>query len=119
MTATPIAFQSSEGRYAYEGVTQLFNCFAEKRGPDGKGPLSVIPSDGIIEFCDTAIGPCRGMIFMEDLDVAYSVHPSSCYKITFDGTTATATRIGTVPGNGPVQLSRNQKASPEIAVRSD
>lgn len=119
MTTAPIAFQSSQGRYNFEGVAQLINAYAEKRGPDAKAPLSVVPSDGIIELCDEAPGPCRGMIFLEDLDVGYSFHPSSCYKITWGGTTATALRIGTVPGIDPVQLSRNQNASPEVCVRTN
>lgn len=119
MTAAPIAFESSQGQYAFEGVTQLINCYAEKRGPDAKGPLSVVPCDGIIQLVDEAPGPCRGMIYMEDSDALYSIHPSSAYKITYDGTTATALRIGTVPGIDPVQLSRNQKADPQITVRTN
>lgn len=115
----PIAFQSSEGQYSFEGTAQLINAYAEKRGQDAKSPLSVVPSDGIIELTDTEIGPCRGMIYLEDLDCLYHFHPSSCYKTTFDGTTATTVRIGTVPGIDPVQLSRNQKASPEICIRTN
>ncbi len=119
MTTAPIAFESSEGRYSFEGVAQLINAYPEKRGQDAKRPLSVHPADGLIEFVDTGGGPCRGLIYLEDLDKAYAIGPSSAYKITFDGTTATSTRIGTVPGNDPVQLSRNQNASPEVVIRSD
>lgn len=119
MTAAPIAFESNEGQFSFEGVAKLINAYAEKRGKDGKGPLSVIPSDGIIEATDDATGPCRGMIYMEDLDKLYSIHSSSCYKTTFDGTTFTTVRIGTVPGIDIVQLSRNQKADPEITIKTD
>jgi hypothetical protein len=120
MTAAPIAFESAQGRYSFEGVAQLINAYAERGGKDKKGPLLVQPSDGLVEFVDTTGGLCRGLIYLPDLDAAYSIHPSSAYKITFDGTTATATRIGTIPGSDLVQLSRNQKAStPQVIVRSD
>ncbi len=116
----PIAFQSAQGRFSFEGVASLLNCYAEKRDQDAKAPLSVVPADGLVEFADTATDtPCRGMIYLPDLDKAYSIHSNSCYRITWDGTTATATRIGTVPGIDVVQLSRNQKASPQVVVRSD
>lgn len=119
MTTAQIAFQSAQGRYSFEGVAQLINAYAEKRDPDAKAPLSVLPSDGLVEFVDTDAGQCRGLIYLPDLDKAYSIHPSSAYKITFDGSTATATRIGTVPGTEPVQLSRNQKEDPQVVVKSD
>jgi hypothetical protein len=121
MTAAPIAFRSNPGRYSFEGVAQIINGFAEQRGPDAKAPLSVLPHDGVSTFVDTGSGPCRGFIFLEDLDALYSIHSSSAYKVTYDRDTdtATATRIGTVPGIDPVQLSRNQNASPQIAVRAN
>ncbi len=118
MTTAPIAFQSSEGRYSFEGVAQLLNCYAEKRDKDAKRPLSVLPSDGLVQFVNEATTPCRGdPIFLKDLDKAYSVHANSVYKITYSGGTATATRIGTIPGIDPVQMSRNQNASPQVTVR--
>lgn len=119
MTAAPIAFQSAQGRYAFEGVAQLINAYAEKRDPDAKAPLSVLPSDGLVQLVNTTGGPGRGMIYMEDLDKLYAVTPSSCYKITYSGGVATSTRIGTVPGTDTVQLSRNQKADPQVVVHSD
>jgi hypothetical protein len=119
MTAGPIAFQSNEGRYQFLGVSSLLNAHAEKLDPDAKGPLAVVPSDGIIQFVDEATTPCRGLIYLEDVDKAYSVHANSVYKVTYSAGTATATRIGTIPGTDPVQLSRNQNASPQVTVRSD
>lgn len=119
MTQAPIAFQSNEGRYNFLGVSSLLNAHAEKMDPDAKGPLAVVPSDGIIQFVDEATTPCRGLIYLEDVDKAYSVHANSVYKVTYSAGTATATRIGTIPGTDPVQLSRNQNASPQVTVRSD
>lgn len=119
MTTAPIAFESAEGRYSFEGVAQLLNAYAEKRGPDAKRPMSVLPADGLVEFVDTTAGPCRGMIYLEDIDKLYSIHPQRAYKVTFDGTTATATQIGIAPGSDVVQLSRNQNATPQVVIRSD
>lgn len=117
MSETQIAFQSNEGRYQFLGVARLINGHAEKLDPDAKGPLAVVPSDGILPFVEEATTPCRGLIFLEDLDKAYSVHGNSVYKVTYSGGVAAAVRIGTIPGIDPVQLSRNQNASPQVAVR--
>lgn len=119
MTAAPIAFQSSEGRYSFEGVAQLLNAYAEKRGDDAKAPLSVLPCDGIVEFLDEATTACRGLIFLPDIEKAYSVHANSVWRVTNTGGVPAATRIGTIPGFDPVQISRNQNATPEIMVRCD
>jgi hypothetical protein len=115
MTALPVAFRSNEGKYKFIGTTQLVNAYAELVGNDGKGNLAVLPTEGLVEHADTEAGPGRGMIYLEDLDKLYAVHPSSCYLIDEEGT---ATRIGTVPGIDPVQLSRNQKADPQVFVQS-
>lgn len=119
MAQAPVAFQSAEGRYKFLGVSSLLNGHAEKLDPDAKGPLAVVPSDGIVEFVDEATTPCRGLIYLEDLDKGYSVHDNSVYRVTYSGGVAASTRIGTIPGNDPVQLSRNQNASPQITVRCD
>lgn len=117
MTTAPIAFRSDPGKYLFLGATQLVNAHAEKLGPDSKGALGVMPSDGLVQFSETGSGtPTRGMLFMEDLDKLYVVQSSSCYKITSNGT---ATRIGTVPGTDTVQMSRNQKTDPEVVIKTD
>ncbi len=117
MTAAPIAFRSNPGRYSFVGTTQLVNAYAEQLGNDAKAALAVYPCEGIVEFADTGDGtPCRGLIFMEDLEKVYTIHPSSAFKVTSGGT---ATRIGTVPGTDYVQLSRNQKADPQIVGDTD
>lgn len=113
MTAVPVAFRSYEGKYKFIGSTQLVNAYAEQMGSDGKGTMAVLPSGGLVEFADTDAGPCRGIISMPDLEKVYTIHPSSAYLIESDGT---ATRIGTVPGTELVDLSRNQKADPQVTV---
>lgn len=114
MTAVPVAFRSAEGKYKFLGTTQLVNAYAEQMGQDGKGSMAVLPCEGLVSFTDTESGPCRGMIFMDDLDRGYSIHSSGAYRID-DGSN---TRIGTVPGIDAVELSRNQKEDPQIVVQS-
>jgi hypothetical protein len=116
MASIPIAFRSNEARYKFAGAASLLNAYAEQNGEDAKAPLMVVPADGLVEFAEPTDTPGRGMIFMEDLNVLYSFHSSSAYKIEQDGT---STRIGTVSGITPVQLARNRKVTPQILVRSD
>lgn len=116
MTAVPIAFRTNEARYKFAGAPKLLNAYAEKNGDDAKAPLMVVPADGLVEFAEPADTPCRGMLFMEDLDKLYTFHSSAAYKIIEGGA---AERIGTVSGIDPVQLSRNQKATPQLLVRSN
>lgn len=115
MSAQPIAFHSDVGRFPEFGSTKLVNAYAEKQGSDAKAPMAVLPCDGLVQHTQNGNTPCRGLIYLPDLDVIYSVHHSSCYKVERDGT---STRIGTVPGSEPVQLSRNQKADPQVVVQS-
>jgi hypothetical protein len=113
MTAVNVAFKSQEGKYRFIGTTKLVNAYAEQMGSDAKGSLAVLPAGGVVQFSDTEAGPCRGMIWMPDLEKAYTVHNSSVYRHVADGT---ATRIGTIPGVNQVELSRNQNADPQIAI---
>src|SRR6266516_1116449 len=116
MTAAPVAFRSNPGRYNFIGTTQLVNAYAEQMGNDAKAPLAVVPSDGMVQFSNTGSDTaCRGLIYLEDIDKLYSFHDSGAYVINSAGT---ATRIGTVPGNDTVQLSRNQNASPQVVIWS-
>src|SRR5688572_8532626 len=117
MTAAPIAFKSNPGRYSFIGTAQLVNAYAEQMGNDAKAPLAVLPCDGLVQFSDTGSNtPCRGLIYLEDLEKLYSIHSSSAYVINSAGT---ATRIGTVPGTDNVQMSRNQKADAEVVIKTD
>lgn len=113
MANIPVAFQSKEGKYRFLGSSKLVNAYPEQMGSDGKGALAVLPSPGIVQFSDTEAGPCRDMIFMPDLEKVYTVHNSSVYKHIEGGTTE---RVGTIPGVSQVEISRNQKADPQITV---
>jgi hypothetical protein len=118
MASVPLPFRTNESKYSYSGSPRLINAYAEQRGPDAKGPLVILPCPGLTLFASPSSSPCRGTIALPDLNCAYSIHSTSAYKITYDGTTATTTRVGTVPGTDVVQLSRNQATSPQITIRS-
>jgi Phage stabilisation protein. len=115
VTALPIAFRSDVGRFNEFGSTKLINAYAEKQGNDAKAPLAVLPADGLVQFAMNGDTPCRGLIYLPDLDKIHSIHSSSAYKNLSDGSSV---RIGTIPGIDPVQLSRNQKADPQVLVQA-
>ncbi len=116
MTKALIAFQTNESKYSFLGEPTLVNCYAEKLGPDAKGPLAVLPCAGLVEFAAPTDTTCRGTIYLPDLDCAYSVHATSVFKTTYDGTTATTVRVGVIPGTDVVQLSRNQAEDVQVSV---
>jgi hypothetical protein len=116
MTALPIAFRSSPGKYNFLGTPRLINAYAEQLGNDAKGPLAVLPCAGIIQKWEMDEGPGRGMIYLEDEDALYSIHPHTAYRLYEDGTNL---KVGVVPGVGQVQLSRNQATAPEITILGD
>lgn len=109
--ATP--FGTNEGRYKFIGRPALINCYSEIQTDGMKARYVIIPSAGTIEYDEVTDSPCRGAIYLEDLDVAYTVHAQSIWKIT---NTPTATRVGTIPGIDRVQMERNQKATPQIVI---
>lgn len=115
MTAVPIAFRSNPSRYSFAGNARLVNAYAEQQGNDAKAPLAVLPLPGLVEFSETTDTPGRGLIFCEDLDCLYSIHSSGAFKVLENGT---ATRIGTIPGNDQVQISRNQASPAQISIHS-
>lgn len=114
-----IAFRTNEGKYSFLGSPRLINCYAEQQGPDAKAPLAVVPCPGMLLFASPTDRPGRGTIYLDDLDCAYSVHSSSVYKVTYNGTSATTLRIGALPGTDPVQLSRNQASTPQISIHCE
>ena len=119
MTALQIAFRTNESKYSFLGQTRLINAYAEKQDKDAKGPLAVLPCAGMSLFAAVTDSPCRGTIYLEDTDTAYTIHSTSAYKVTYSGTTATVTRVGVIPGTDVVQPSRNQATMPQISVHCD
>jgi len=115
----PIAFRTNESKYSFSGSPRLINAYAEQTDKDAKAPLSVMPCAGMKLFATVSGSPCRGTIFLEDADCAYSVHSSGVFKVTYDGSTATVLRVGVIPGTDVVQLSRNQAAEHQISVHCE
>lgn len=115
----PIAFRSNPGRYSFSGNARLLNAYAEKQGDDAKAPLAVLADPGLLSAVTVTDTPGRGTIYLDDLDCAYVVHASGVYKVTLSTLSPfalTAARIGTVPGNDQVQLSRNQADPVQISI---
>ncbi len=119
MTAVQIALRSNPSKYTYSGNARLLNAYAEKQGEDGKEPFAVLPAPGMVECCEVTDTPNRGAIYLDDLDAAYVIYSSGAYKVvkaSDNPLTLTALRIGTVPGNDQVQMSRNQADPPQISI---
>lgn len=113
MTALPIAFSTNVSKYAFAGEATLLNAYVEKQGTEAKDPLIVLPSYGLTLQVAVTDTPQRGAIYLDDLDCIYTVHATSVYKVLQSGT---VTRIGILPGNDIVQLSRNQALVPQISI---
>lgn len=117
-----IAFRSNPSRYSFAGSARLINAYAEQQGNDAKAPLAVLACPGMISCCTVTDTPGRGLIYLDDLDCAYSVHSSGVFKVTKTSDspfTLSATRIGTIPGTDQAQLSRNQASSVQISAHCD
>lgn len=114
-----IAFRSNPARYSFAGSARLLNAYAEQQGEDAKAPLAVLPCPGMVPCVTVTDTVNRGMIYLDDLDVIYSVHASSVYKVikTADSPlTLSATRIGTLPGTDQVRMSRNQADPVQVSI---
>lgn len=116
MTAVPIALRSNPGRYSFLGSPRLVNAYAEQQGPDNKQPYAVLPCPGLSQFSAVTDTPCRGMIYLEDLDLIYTIHSSLVYKVNSSGM---STYVGILPGYDQVQISRNMADPVQISVHSD
>lgn len=116
MANSPIAYRSNAGPFNFLGITTLLNMYAIKLGDDAKAPYAAVSCHGTLTFSEVTDTPCRGGIYMEDLDCVYTVHSSSVWKIAEGGT---ATRVGTIPGIDRVQIVRNQKTTPQVVILCD
>lgn len=116
MTKITTPFGSSAGKYNFLGTARLTNCHAELRDDNGKARYVIVPSDGTTLFSAVSDTPCRGTIYLDDLDLAYSVHSGRAYSVSSAGT---ATSLGVIPGQDKIRFARNQKTTPQIVVRCD
>jgi len=116
MTQVPIALRSNPGRYTFLGSPTLINAYAEQQGQDDKEPFAVLPCPGLVKFSTVTDTPCRGLLYLDDLDQIYTVHSSCVYKINSSGT---ATYVGVLPGYDQVQMSRNMADPVQISIHSE
>lgn len=116
MTALPLPFRSNSGKYNFLGTPKLLNAYIEKQGPDAKAETAILPSAGLTLLVEAADTPWRGFVYMEDLDVIYTVHSSGVYKVT---RALVVTRVGTIPGTDIVQISRNQADPVQVSIHCD
>lgn len=115
MTTIPTPFGTIAGKYPFLGTMALKNCYVElEKG--GKAKYNIVRSEGMVSYSAATDTPCRGNIFLPDLNVAYSIHSSSIYKIAEGGT---PTRIGTIPGIDTVEITRNMSDPPQITILCD
>jgi hypothetical protein len=106
MANLPIAYRSNKGQFNFLGVTTLLNMYAAKLGDDAKAPYAAISCPGTATFSEVTDTPCRGNIYMDDLEVVYTLHSSAIWKVT-------------IPGIDKGQIVRNKKATPQVVIRVD
>lgn len=84
------------------GVERLVNCFAEKSPPEGKAPVSLMRSPGIVTATSSLNVPGRGIFnFGESL---YVVAGSTLYRMASD---FSLTSIGSISGTSVVTFAAN------------
>ena len=114
MVAIQTPFGSNRGKYNFLGNASLVNCHMELSADQGRSQYTIVQSDGLDQFCTGIDTPTRGSIFLPDLDLIYTVHSSSVWKINSAGT---ETLVGSIPGTDLVEIVRNKKLTPQIIVR--
>ncbi len=108
--------KSNPGRTGFAGMARYVNCEPEMMGPEGRTPMPVYARGGLSRFSTPAgNGGIRGLFRLDDT-TAYAVAGAGLFRI---GDTGEATRIGSVPGQGPVYFERNRRKVAEVAMVSD
>jgi hypothetical protein len=111
-----IPVRSNQGAYKVQGHPKLVNAYMELGGEDQKSRLALIPSAGLKTFGSDMNGTCRGMIYLEDDELTYTVQGFGVYKVEENGTN---TKLGIVPGTGPVYFARNDATTTQIVLVID
>jgi hypothetical protein len=113
-----IAFplRSNPGRYKIQGSPALFNAYVERVGEENKSQWSLVPCAALSRLGTDVDGSCRGMIWLEEDAKLYAVYGFSLYDVAENGT---KTRIGAIPGTGPVYLARNDANATQVAIVAD
>lgn len=104
MTNIPFPLRSNPGPVTFMGETRLINCFAEQIGQENRSPVSFVSIPGQTVFSTPTDVPTRGMIEVQQLGIAYSLHGATLYKIVADGTATALT--GVIPGSAPAIMEQ-------------
>lgn len=110
MIPIPVPYRTNPSPYSIGGGSYTINAYVEEGGDDNKANYLLMPCAGMTAFGNELSGPCRGMIYLEDESVIYTVNGLQLYKVD---ESATATVIGIIGGSGPVRMVRND-SDPQI-----
>lgn len=117
MSRVPFPLHSEPAPFKFMGEPRCVNVYPEAISTDGKSPVAWLSIPGQTVWATPTEVPSRGMLFMVDLNVLYTLHLSTLYKITSAGVvTAIA---GVIPGSLPVVMIRNGRTPPQIIIVSD
>jgi hypothetical protein len=120
VTALAFPLRSNPSPVRFMGEARLINCFPEETGPENRNPVAILSIPGQTEFADVTDIASRGMIAIDEANVAYSLHGSTLFEIAEDGTPTEI--IGVVPGSQPVIMERGPErlmsSTVEISIAS-
>lgn len=116
MPDVPINFavDTDFSEFAELGNQGLVNAYVKPPAKDGATQAELRVTPGQRAVIDTLDSHCRGLIVVDD-DL-YAFYVSGTYKLDKDNVLTSLTRV---PGSGPVKLSRNGRATPQIGVVND
>ena len=113
MAEIQIPIRSNKAQYSVSGEPKVINAYAEMGGSDQKSEYTLVPCAGLKSFGTDMGGKCRGMIYLVDQDVIYSVQDFGLFKIQEDGTN---TKLATIPGQAECFFARNDAENPQILL---
>ena len=113
---TPINFgmESTPARHGPDGGAEHINCYVEPT-KDGVTETPIYATDGLDEFATLTNGTgWRGGLVIDD--IAYVVDGLYLFEVDTEGT---ATALGSIAGELPVQMCRNEASPPQITMVTD
>ena len=112
----PIPLRSNPGAFKLQGEATVLNAYAQFEGPEAKAATILRACAGLKRFGNDAAAACRGMIYIEEDNVVYTVNGLNLYKMEENGT---LTQLQLIPGDGPVYFARNDAEPPLTMVVSN
>ena len=116
MTLLPIPLKSNPGIYKFEGQPKVFNAYANVSGQDRKSVASLVPCGGLKSFGSDTEGACRGLIYIEEESLLFTINGIRLFKFDSAGT---KTEVGLLTGSKPVSWARNDATNVETVIVSD